>query len=32
MSTITLEQAQAGLTDLIQHLQPGEEGLITRAS
>lgn len=32
MSTITLEEAQAGLAELIQHLQPGEEVLITRAS
>ena len=32
MSTITLEEAQAGLADLIQHLQPGDEVLITRAS
>jgi antitoxin (DNA-binding transcriptional repressor) of toxin-antitoxin stability system len=32
MSTITLEEAQAGLADLIQHLQPGEEVLITRGS
>ncbi len=32
MSTITLEEAQAGLADLIEHLQPGEEVLITRGS
>ena len=32
MSTITLEEAQAGLADLIQQLQPGEEVLITHAS
>ncbi len=32
MSTITLEEAQVGLADLIQRLQPGEEVLITRAS
>ena len=32
MSTITLEEAQAGLADLIQQLQPGEEVLITHGS
>ncbi len=32
MSTITLEEVQAGLADPIQHLQPGEELLITRDS
>ena len=32
MSTVTLEEAQAGLADLIQHLQPGEEVLITRGN
>ena len=28
MSTITIEEAQAGLTDLIHRLSPGEEVLI----
>jgi prevent-host-death family protein len=32
MSTITIEEAQAGLADLIQRLEPGEEVLITRGS
>jgi antitoxin (DNA-binding transcriptional repressor) of toxin-antitoxin stability system len=32
VSTITLEEAQAGLAELIQHLKPGEEVLITRGS
>jgi antitoxin (DNA-binding transcriptional repressor) of toxin-antitoxin stability system len=32
MSTITLEEAQAGLADLIQHLLPGEDVLIMRGS
>ena len=32
MSTITLEEAQAGLADLILRLEPGEEVLITRGS
>ncbi len=31
MSTITLEDAQSRLPELIEHLQPGEEILITRA-
>jgi antitoxin (DNA-binding transcriptional repressor) of toxin-antitoxin stability system len=32
MSTVTLEEAQAGLAELIQHLLPGEEVLIMRGS
>ena len=32
MSTVTLEEIQTSLADLILHLQPGEEVLITRGS
>jgi antitoxin (DNA-binding transcriptional repressor) of toxin-antitoxin stability system len=30
MATVTLEEAQAQLGNLIEHLQPGEEIIITR--
>jgi antitoxin (DNA-binding transcriptional repressor) of toxin-antitoxin stability system len=30
MTTVTVEQAQAGLADLIEQAQPGQEILITR--
>jgi prevent-host-death family protein len=30
MSTVTIEEAQARLSELIEHLSPGEEVIITR--
>lgn len=32
MSSISLEKAQAGLADLIEHLKPGEEVEITKGN